>query len=69
MATDNDARSRGEVIAIEEVFGFVKRCMMAAGALEQHASEMAHILVAADSRGHYSHGLNRLREYPCIQIL
>ena len=57
-----DDATRGKVIAVEEVFGFVKRCMTAAGALEQHASAMAEILIAADSRGHYSHGLNRLRK-------
>lgn len=54
--------ARGKVVAVKEVFAFVKRCMTAAGAPEQHASAMADILVAADSRGIYSHGLNRLRK-------
>lgn len=35
-------------------------CMTAVGTPEAHASALADVLVAADCRGHYSHGLNRL---------
>ena len=39
---------------------FVKECIAAAGASLSHATDMADLLVAADNRGHFSHGLNRL---------
>lgn len=35
-------------------------CMMKAGAAEDHARQLADVLVEGDIRGHYSHGLNRL---------
>lgn len=34
--------------------------MIKAGASKDHAEQLADVLVAADLRGHYSHGLNRL---------
>lgn len=43
-----------------EVGSFVKRCMTSVGTPEEHASSLADILVTADYRGHFSHGLNRL---------
>ena len=43
-----------------EVRYFVQTCMMQVGAKEEHASSLAELLVSADTRGHYSHGLNRL---------
>lgn len=38
-------------------------CMIKAGVLKDHAKQLADVLVAADVRGHYSHGLNRLEMY------
>lgn len=35
-------------------------CMVKTGTSKDHAQQLADVLVAADVRGHYSHGLNRL---------
>ena len=50
------------LVSVGEVRSFVQRCMVAAGAAEKHAESLAAVLVAADERGHFSHGLNRLGE-------
>lgn len=42
---------------------FIIGCMKAAGSSENHASQLADLLVEADLRGHYSHGVNRLHIY------
>lgn len=47
-------------VAVPEVTDFIKRCMMSIGTPDEHASSLADILVTADYRGHFSHGLNRL---------
>ena len=52
----------GKLVAVDEVFAFVKRCMVKVGAAEAHAASQAELLVTADSRGHFSHGLNLLGE-------
>ena len=54
----------GKLVAVSEVAAFVRRCMVAVGTPEEHAASLSDILVAADSRGHYSHGLNRLGKKP-----
>ncbi|XP_011474188.1 uncharacterized protein LOC101173859 isoform X1 [Oryzias latipes] len=51
------------LISRVEVQGFIERCMMAVGTKPHHARSLAEVLVAADSRGHYSHGLNRMDMY------
>ncbi|KAK7494939.1 hypothetical protein BaRGS_00013818 [Batillaria attramentaria] len=51
------------VVPKDEMHAFVIRCMKSVGAPEHHASALADLLVAADYRGHYSHGLNRLDMY------
>ncbi|KAL3995584.1 Malate/L-lactate dehydrogenase family protein [Acanthocheilonema viteae] len=38
-------------------------CMIKTGTSKDHAQQLADVLVAADIRGHYSHGLNRLDMY------
>lgn len=58
-----------KLFPVSNVLAFVKRCMVAAGAAEEHASLLAGLLVAADSRGHYSHGLNRLGQCPISHAL
>ena len=35
-------------------------CMQAVGTPQHHATVLADVLTAADLRGHYSHGMNRL---------
>lgn len=51
------------VVPVPEVHAFVVRCMVKAGASDHHATALADLLTAADHRGHYSHGLNRLDMY------
>lgn len=53
----------GVMVAIPEVKSFMVRCMTAAGAKEAHGTALADTLLAADYRGHFSHGLNRLDMY------
>ena len=45
---------------VSEVESFVERCMTAVGTPAQQAKALAEVLVSADKRGHFSHGLNRL---------
>ena len=47
-------------VHISEVKAFIERCMLSVGAKASHGSQLAEVLVAADYRGHFSHGLNRL---------
>ncbi|XP_064605234.1 uncharacterized oxidoreductase YjmC-like [Liolophura sinensis] len=53
----------GGVVPKQELREFVKRCMMTVGSKRDHAESLAELLVAADYRGHFSHGLNRLDMY------
>ena len=48
------------VVAREELHAFCVRSMVKVGAAPTHACALADLLVAADYRGHFSHGLNRL---------
>ena len=49
-----------DLVSSQEVRCFVQRCMVAVGTQRDHADSLAEVLVVADERGHYSHGLNRL---------
>lgn len=51
------------IVSPEEARNFVQRCMVAVGTHQDHADSLAELLVVADQRGHYSHGLNRLEMY------
>jgi LDH2 family malate/lactate/ureidoglycolate dehydrogenase len=42
---------------------FMVEALKTAGVTQDHASQQAELLISADSRGHYSHGLNRLHIY------
>jgi LDH2 family malate/lactate/ureidoglycolate dehydrogenase len=55
------------VVPVKEISRFIKEAMMAVGTVHEHAEQMADLLVAADYRGHYSHGLNRLGEWRLTQ--
>ena len=59
-AFSSSTRSTDVVVLSEEVRSFVRRCMIAVGTRTDHAESLAELLVVADERGHYSHGLNRL---------
>ena len=50
----------GTLIAIPEIQSFIERCMTKVGTKPAHATALAENLTAADHRGHFSHGLNRL---------
>ena len=56
-------------IPVKEVQRFVIDSMVKAGTRRDHATALADVLVAADYRGHYSHGLNRLGEKQFINDL
>lgn len=47
----------------EEVHRFMVDCMMAVGTPRQPSVSLADVLVAADLRGHFTHGLQRLEMY------
>lgn len=51
------------LVAIPEAKAFIKRCFTKVGAPDSHAEAMADLLIGADHRGHYSHGMNRLDMY------
>ncbi|XP_052808242.1 uncharacterized oxidoreductase YjmC-like isoform X1 [Mya arenaria] len=53
----------GAIVPLPEMRAFVVRCMAAVGIPETDGGALAELLVAADYRGHYSHGLNRLDMY------
>ncbi|KAK4309280.1 hypothetical protein Pmani_019092 [Petrolisthes manimaculis] len=55
----------GTKVAVNEVLRFIEECMVASGASKPNAACLARVLVAADTRGHYSHGLQRLDLYVC----
>ncbi|XP_050726444.1 uncharacterized oxidoreductase YjmC-like isoform X1 [Eriocheir sinensis] len=53
----------GTKFAVAEVQRFIVDCLVAAGASRENAVPHAEVMVAADVRGHYSHGLQRLDLY------
>ncbi len=55
-----DERADWPRVAPEEMRQFAQRCLTTVGMKLEFAQDMADVLVAADYRGHYSHGLNRL---------
>ncbi|XP_022319127.2 putative oxidoreductase YjmC [Crassostrea virginica] len=52
-----------DVVSNAEVKRFARDCMTSVGTKPEHADSLAEVLVQADYRGHYSHGLNRLDMY------
>ena len=51
------------------VHSFVAQVMEAAGTATEHAQNLAEVLTLADTRGHYSHGINRLGKYMFFSFL
>ncbi|XP_017781988.1 PREDICTED: uncharacterized oxidoreductase YjmC isoform X2 [Nicrophorus vespilloides] len=51
------------VIPLNEGKRFIVDCMVAVGTPKNHADALANLLIEADYRGHYSHGMNRLEIY------
>ena len=60
FGTTNHDEFTSSPVPVEEVRRYATDCMMSVGVIREHASALADVLVAADHRGHYSHGLNRL---------
>lgn len=56
------SHEKGTLVPLPEVKRFILDCMASVGTAKKHAEELADVLIAADYRGHYSHGLNRLGE-------
>lgn len=52
--------SEHKCVPVAEVESFVERCMRAVGTDQHHCKALAHVLSAADVRGHFTHGLHRL---------
>jgi len=64
MATTSQQDSTDfKIVSLDEIHAFIMRCMLAVGTKKDHADSLAKTLLAADYRGHYSHGLNRLEMY------
>lgn len=55
--------SKPKLVAVEESRRFMIDCFVAANAPRANAEAMADLLIAADHRGHFSHGMNRLEMY------
>lgn len=68
LRTDSSLQSRdcgtqefsNYLVRVEDAKVFVEKSMVAVGTKSTHAIALANLLVLADQRGHYSHGLNRL---------
>ncbi|XP_022911923.2 uncharacterized oxidoreductase YjmC [Onthophagus taurus] len=60
---DMAANTESPLVPVKEANRFVKECLEACGTPESHAKAMADLLIEADYRGHYSHGMNRLEMY------
>ncbi|XP_049762387.1 uncharacterized oxidoreductase YjmC-like [Schistocerca cancellata] len=54
---------KGLVVPVAEVHRFIVDCLKAVGTCTDKACIQADVLVAADYRGHFSHGMNRLEMY------
>jgi LDH2 family malate/lactate/ureidoglycolate dehydrogenase len=48
---------------LDECRRFIVDCMLAVGTPRPNAEALANILIEADYRGHYSHGMNRIEMY------
>lgn len=52
-----------DFIPINEIKRFMVDCFVAVNTPIKHAELMADLLVSADYRGHFSHGMNRIEFY------
>lgn len=50
-------------VNVDDVKRLVRECVMKVGANQEHAQDLSDLLVTADLRGHFSHGINRLGIY------
>ena len=63
MATQTSSLTCTNLVDPQEARDFIKSCIEKSGSTPEHAACLADVLIAADLRGHYSHGLNRLEMY------
>ena len=63
MATQTSSVTCTNLVDPKEACDFIKRCIEGCGSSSEHAACLADVLVEADLRGHYSHGMNRLEMY------
>ncbi|CAG0916040.1 unnamed protein product [Notodromas monacha] len=61
VSVGDDERKRS--VSCQEARRFMIDCMISVGTDATAAASLANTLVAADERGHFSHGLNRLEMY------
>lgn len=54
---------QSKLVAVAESKRFMTDCFLAVNVPRDHAEAMADLLVGADYRGHFSHGMNRLEMY------
>ena len=69
VTTMSSTEQQNFIIKVDDAKNFVKDSMIAVGTKVSHAQALADLLVLADQRGHYSHGLNRLGEWNIISSL
>lgn len=62
-SSSSSLADRRRVVPKDEVVRFVEDCMRKAGSTQEDARTVAHHLMIADYRGHFSHGMNRLKLY------
>ena len=60
MAAKRSTADDTVYVKLDEARAFIRRCLQSVGTKTEHALQHANVLVAADYRGHYSHGINRL---------
>ena len=58
-AEEEEGAGEEVVVSVEELLLWSTACLVMAGAEEGPARQQAELLLAADRRGHYSHGFNR----------
>ncbi|XP_037045184.1 uncharacterized oxidoreductase YjmC-like [Bradysia coprophila] len=59
----NSGQSIPKLVSVDESRRFMIDCLIASKSSPSHAQQMADMLVEADYRGHYSHGMNRVEMY------
>uniref|UniRef100_A0A2C9KQK3 Malate dehydrogenase n=1 Tax=Biomphalaria glabrata TaxID=6526 RepID=A0A2C9KQK3_BIOGL len=58
-----EATDKELIIHPDNLRAFILKCLQSVGTLKQQAEDLTELLVSADQRGHYSHGVNRLDFY------
>lgn len=64
----SESKKDYKLVEKNEMENFMERCMLSVGTNPEHAKSLAACLIAADYRGHFSHGLNRLGSYKLYSL-